>query len=88
MAKSYTAKEMREAADSREEWGEKDEVNNMLRYSAEVVERCEKMIRPCRLEDAPCVPSDDGYCDSCDVPTQNTPFNYILRGDAEKGGAK
>lgn len=93
--KRYTAQEMREASDGlvlsshaikdgkiRYDY---DNLKSMLRYAAEVVERCEKMIRPCRLEDAPCVPGDDGYCDSCDVPTHNEPFNYILRGE---GGAE
>lgn len=55
----------------------------LLAYAA-MVERCEKMLKPCRLEDATCVPSDDGYCDSCDVPKYNEMINYILRGDAEK----
>lgn len=61
-----------------------DRIVAMLRYAAGVVERSMKMIRPCNLEDGPCVPSDSGYCYSCDVPKHNEPFNYILRGDAGK----
>ena len=41
-SKVYTAQEMRYAADLREAWGDKDEVNNMLRWAADVVERCVK----------------------------------------------
>lgn len=59
----------------------------LLAYAA-MVERCEKMMRPCNLEDAPCVPSDTGYCDSCDVPRHNEMINYILRGDAGEGEGK
>lgn len=39
MAKIYTAQEMRDAADLREAWGDKDEVNNMLRQAADMIER-------------------------------------------------
>ena len=90
--KRYTAQEMREAGDGlvlsshaikdgkiRYDY---DNLKSMLRYAADVVERCEKMILPCDFDGAPCVPSDAGYCTSCDIPTHNTPFNYILRGDA------
>ena len=38
-SKNYTAQEMRNAADSREEWGDKNEVNNMLRQAEDIVER-------------------------------------------------
>ena len=37
--KRFTAQEMRYAADVREAWGDKDEVNNMLRQSADSIER-------------------------------------------------
>lgn len=40
--KVYTAQEMRDAADLREAWGDKDEVNNMLRQAADALEREEK----------------------------------------------
>ena len=39
MSKIYTAQDMRDAANSREAWGYKDEVNNMLRQSADAMER-------------------------------------------------
>lgn len=64
----------------------KSEINTALLAFAEMVERCEKLIRPCNLEDAPCVPSDTGYCDSCDVPKHNDMINYILKGAT--GGTK
>lgn len=38
----YTAKQMRDAANSREAWGYKDEVNNMLRQAANAMERKKK----------------------------------------------
>lgn len=38
-SKIYTAQEMRYAADVREAWGDKDEVNNMLRHAADMIER-------------------------------------------------
>ena len=38
-SKVYTAHEMRYAADVREAWGDKDEVNNMLRQAADMIER-------------------------------------------------
>ena len=38
-SKVYTAQEMRYAADLREAWGDKDEVNNMLRWAADMMER-------------------------------------------------
>ena len=96
--KIYTAQELREAADffvrNAERVRQKvlsnailaniHDLIPMLRYAAEMVERCEKMILPCDLDGAPCVPSDAGNCTSCDIPTHNTPFNYILRGDARK----
>lgn len=58
--------------------------SNALLTFAEMVERCEKLIRPCNLEDAPCVPSDTGYCDSCDVPKHNDMINYILKGATDE----
>ena len=83
MIKEYTALEMREMSEAKWHMGEKT-VCSMLRQAAEMRERCEEMLKQCRLEDAPCVPSDDGYCDSCDVPKHNELINYILRGDAGK----
>ena len=97
-SKKYTAQEMREAADffvRNAETVRRKVLSNailanihdsipMLRYAADVVERCEKMILPCDFDGAPCVPSDAGNCTSCDIPTHNTPFNFILRGDAGK----
>lgn len=41
-SKIYTAQEMRHAADTREAWGDKDEVNNMLRQAADMIEREER----------------------------------------------
>lgn len=38
-SKVYTAQELRAAADLREAWGDKDEVNNMLRQAADMIER-------------------------------------------------
>ena len=38
-SKVYTARDMRNAAHSREEWGDKNEVNNMLRQAADMIER-------------------------------------------------
>lgn len=58
-----------------------DDVYNALLSYATMVERCERLIRPCNLEDAPCVPSDTGYCDSCDGPRHNDMINYILKGE-------
>ena len=96
-SKKYTAQELREVAENitrvdvmdgltcREHcYPVKQEVKSMLRYAADVVERCEKMILPCDFDGEPCVPSDAGNCPSCDSPTHNTPFNCILRGDAGK----
>ena len=42
MARIYTAQEMRHAADLREAWGDKDEVNEMLRQAADLIEREER----------------------------------------------
>ena len=97
-SKIYTANEMREAADffvRNAEMVRRKVLSNailanihdalpMLRDAADVVERCEKMILPCDFDGAPCVPSDAGNCTSCNIPTHNTPFNCILRGDAGK----
>lgn len=42
MSKVFTAQEMRHAEDSREAWGDNDEVNNMLRQAANAMEREKK----------------------------------------------
>lgn len=41
-SETYTAQEMRYAADVREAWGDKDEVNNMLRQAADMMDRAEE----------------------------------------------
>ena len=101
-SKIYTANELRDAADffvrnaervrrkvlSNEIIANIHDLIPMLRYAAEIVERCEKMILPCDFDGAPCVPSDAGNCTSCDIPTHNTAVNYILRGDAGEGQRK
>ncbi|MCQ2299949.1 MAG: hypothetical protein MJZ81_07500 [Bacteroidales bacterium] len=41
-SKVYSAQDMRDAANSREAWGYKDALNNMLRQAAEALEREKK----------------------------------------------
>ena len=75
---------MRDAADLREAWGDKDEVNVMLRYAADMVERCDW--QKSHL---------DGLLEGKDyaltgvtlnqlVNTEKSIVDYILRGDVEK----
>ena len=100
MSKVYTAQERREMANAVDDvsinyngeyYYEKydkfnpDLVRDMLRYAAETQERCEKVIARCNEAKDMNSPTwtFDSQAFAMDL---HEIVNYILRGDAEKGG--
>ena len=82
-SKIYTAQEMRYAANLRDAWGDKDEVNAMLYYAADMVERCEKVIARCNAAKDMNSPNYSFDKQAFAMDLQEI-INYILRGDAGK----
>ena len=88
--KRFTAQEMRYAADVREAWGDKDEVNNMLRQSADSIEReaakdaeiaeLRECLREAIREKCPFTRMSCRYGEQCDYECGTEKWRNALKG--------
>lgn len=87
MSRKYTAQEMRDMADYREAWGDKDCVNDMLRQAADMMEQEDKRAREFEyivrfFRHGKCVDRYSGHYDTIDEAKLNNTF--CMRGDVRK----